>query len=62
MNILVLVAFGVATGFGAAHEFAGVKAYKSYNECRAENPKFNNTVFEWKWDPCNAVTYKLQNK
>ena len=62
MNILVLVAFGVATGFGAAHEFAGVKAYKSYSECRAENPKFVNSTTQWKWDPCNAVTYKLQNK
>ena len=62
MNILVLVALGVTTGFGAAHEFAGVKAYKSYNECREANPKFVNTNFEWKYDPCNAVAYKLQNK
>ena len=44
MNVLVLVALGVATGFGAEHEWAGVKAYKSYNECRAENPKFQNTM------------------
>ena len=62
MNVLVFVALGVATGFGASHEWSGVKAFHSYKECRAENPKFNNTVFEWKWDPCNAVTYKLQNK
>ena len=62
MNILVLVAFGVATGFGAAHEFAGVKAYKSYSECRAENPKFVNSPTRWEYDPCNALAYKLQNK
>ena len=32
-------------------------------ECRAENPKFQqHNVFEWKYDPCNLVTYKLQNK
>ena len=62
MNVLVLVALGVATGFGVEHEFAGVKAYKSYSECRAENPKFVNSTTQWKWDPCNAVTYKLQNK
>ena len=24
-------------------------------ECRAENPKFHNTVFEWKYDPCSIV-------
>ena len=62
MNVLVLVALGVATGFGASHEWAGVKAYKSYNECRAENPKFQNTMTQWKYDPCNLVAYKLQNK
>ena len=46
MNILVLVALGVATGFGAEHEWA----------------KFQNTMTQWKYGPCNLVAYKLQNK
>ncbi len=60
MNILVLVALGVATGFGVEHEFAGVKGYKSYKECRAENPKHHNTMTSWKYDPCNLAAYHVK--
>ena len=62
MNVLVLVTLGVVTGFGAANEWSGVKAFHSYQECREANPKFQNTTTQWKYDPCNAVAYKLQNK
>jgi len=56
MHIVAIV------GLGFENDWAGVKAYKSYNECREANPKFHNTMTQWKYDPCNAVAYKLQNK
>ena len=62
MHIVLVVALLGSVGLGFQNDWAGVKAYKSYNECREANPKFVNTNFEWKYDPCNAVAYKLQNK
>jgi len=62
MQVLAILALVVGVGYGVEHDWKVVKAYKSYNECRAENPKFHNTMTQWKYDPCNAVAYKLQNK
>ena len=62
MQVIAIVVLLGGMGYGFENDWAGVKAYKSYNECREANPKFNNTVFEWKYDPCNLAAYKLQNK
>ena len=62
MQVLAIIGLIVGVGYGMDNDWKVAKAYKSYKECRAENPKFHNTMFEWKYDPCNAITYKLQNK
>jgi hypothetical protein len=62
MQVVAIVALLGAVGLGFENDWAGVKAYKSYNECREANPKFHNTMTQWKYDPCNLVAYKLQNK
>ena len=62
MHVLIVVALLGSVGLGFENDWAGVKAYKSYNECREVNPKFHNTMTQWKYDPCNLVAYKLQNK
>jgi len=62
MHIVAIVALLGAVGLGFENDWAGVKAYKSYNECREANPKVVNTMTSWTYDPCNAVAYKLQNK
>ena len=62
MNVLIVVALLGSVGLGFQNDWKIAKGYKSYNECRAENPKFHNTMTQWKYDPCNLVAYKLQNK
>jgi hypothetical protein len=62
MNVLAIVALVAGVGYGVDNDWKVAKAYKSYNECRAENPKFHNTMTAWKNDPCNLAAYKLQNK
>ena len=62
MHVLLVVALLGSVGLGFQNDWKVVKAYKSYNECREANPKFHNTMTQWKYDPCNAVAYKLQNK
>jgi hypothetical protein len=61
MQVLAIVALVVGVGYGMENDWKVAKAYKSYKECRAENPKFHNTVFEWKYDPCNLVAYMNHN-
>ena len=46
MHIVAIVALLGAVGLGFENDWAGVKAYKSYNECREANPKFHNTNFK----------------
>ena len=62
MQVIAIVALLGGMGYGFENDWKIAKGYKSYNECRAENPKFHNTVFEWKYDPCSITAYKLQNK
>ena len=62
MEVLAIIGLIAGVGYGMEHDWQAAKAYKSYKECRAENPKFHNTMFEWKYDPCNLAAYKLQNK
>ena len=51
MQVVAIVALLGAVGLGFENDWAGVKAYKSYNECREANPKFHNTMTQWKYDP-----------
>ena len=62
MNIVAIVALLGGMGYGMDNDWKIAKGYKSMKECRAENPKFHNTMTQWKYDPCNVVAYKLQNK
>ena len=62
MNVLVVVALLGAVGLGFENDWKVAKAYHSYENCRVDNPKFHNTMTQWKYDPCNLVAYKLQNK
>jgi hypothetical protein len=62
MNVLVVVALLGAVGLGFENDWKIAKSYKSYNDCRVENPKFHNTMTQWKYDPCSITAYKLQNK
>ena len=32
------------------------------NECRAENPKFHNTMTQWKYDPCNRSSLQTSKQ
>ena len=62
MHIVAIVALLGAVGLGFENDWKVAKGFKSYSECREVNPKFVNTNFEWKYDPCNAAVYKLNNK
>ena len=62
MQVIAIVALLGGMGYGMDNDWKIAKAYKSYNECRAENPKFHNTMTQWKYDPCSITAYKLQNK
>jgi len=62
MNVLVLVALVVGVGYGVDNDWKVAKAYKSYENCRVDHPKVQNTMTSWQYDPCNLVAYKLQNK
>lgn len=61
MEVLAIVALVVGVGYGVDHDFKVAKGYKSYKECRAENPKHHNTMTSWKYDPCNPVAYLKHN-
>jgi hypothetical protein len=47
---------------GFENDWKVAKGFKSYSECREANPKFVNSMTEWKYDPCSITAYKLQNK
>ena len=61
MHILAIVALLGGAGYGFENDWKIAKGYKSYNDCRAENPKFHNTVTQWKYDPCNLAAYYIKN-
>ena len=62
MHIVAIVALLGAVGLGFENDWKVAKGFKSYSECREANPKFHNTMTQWKYDPCNLAAYKLQNK
>jgi hypothetical protein len=62
MNVLVVVALLGAVGYGVDNDWKVAKAYKSYENCRVDHPKVQNTMTSWQYDPCNLAAYKLQNK
>ena len=55
MHIVAIVALLGGMGYGFENDWKIAKGYKSMKECRAENPKFHNTMTQWKYDPCNLV-------
>ena len=61
MQVLAIIALVAGVGYGVEHDWKVAKAYKSHKECRAENPKFHNTMTQWKYDPCNLVAYVKHN-
>ena len=61
MEVLAIIGLIVGVGYGMEHDWQKAKAYKSYKECRAENPKHHNTMTSWKYDPCNLVAYHVKN-
>ena len=61
MHYVAIVALLGAFGLGFENDWKIAKAYKSYSDCRAENPKFHNTMTQWQYDPCNLLAYKVKN-
>jgi len=62
MHIVAIVALLGGVGYGIDNDWKIAKAYKSYENCRVDHPKVQNTMTSWQYDPCNLVAYKLQNK
>ena len=62
MNVLIVVALLGAVGLGFENDWAIAKGFKSYSECREAHPKFVNSMTEWRYDECNFLVYKLNNK
>ena len=62
MNVLAIVALVVGVGYGVDNDWKVSKAYKSYENCRVDHPKVQNTMTSWQYYPCNLAAYKLQNK
>jgi len=62
MHIVAIVALLGGVGYGIDNDWKVAKAYKSYENCRVDHPKVQNTMTSWQYDPCNLVAYKLQNK
>ena len=61
MEVLAIVELLVGVGYGMEHDWKVAKGYKSYKECRAENPKHHNTMTSWQYDPCNLAAYHVKN-
>ncbi len=40
MQVIAIIALLGGMGYGFENDWKLAKGYKSYNECRAENPKF----------------------
>ena len=62
MQVLAIIGLIVGVGYGMDNDWKVAKAYHSYENCRVDHPKHVNSMTSWKYDPCNAITYKLQNK
>ena len=62
MHIVAIIALLGGMGYGFENDWKVAKAYKSYENCRVDHPKVQNTMTSWQYDPCNLVAYKLQNK
>ena len=61
MEVLAIIGLLVGVGYGMEHDWQVAKGYKSYKECRAENPKHHNTMTSWQYDPCNLAAYHVKN-
>ena len=60
MEVLAIIGLIVGVGYGMEHDWQVAKGYKSYKECRAENPKHHNTMTSWKYDPCNLAAFHVK--
>ena len=60
MEVLAIIAVVVGVGFGMENDWKVAKGYKSYQDCRAENPKVHNTMTSWTYDPCNLAAYHIK--
>ena len=60
MEVLAIIGLIVGVGYGMEHDWQVAKGYKSYKECRAENPKHHNTMTPWQYDPCNLAAYHVK--
>ena len=60
MEVLAIIGLIVGVGYGMEHDWQVAKGYKSYKECRAENPKVQNTMTSWQYDPCNLAAYHVK--
>jgi len=61
MEVLAIIGLIAGLGYGMEHDWQVAKGYKSYKECRAENPKHHNTMTSWKYDSCNLAAYHVQH-
>ena len=62
MHVLIVVALLGSVGLGFENDWAGVKAYKTLQECQEAHPHTPNTMTSWSYNECNFLAYKLQNK
>jgi len=61
MEVLAIIGLIVGVGYGMDNDWKVAKAYKSYENCRVDHPKVQNTMTQWKYDPCNLVAYVKHN-
>jgi hypothetical protein len=61
MELLAIIGLVVGVGYGVDNDWKVAKAYKSYENCRVDNPKVQNTMTSWQYDPCNLAAYQVKN-
>ena len=61
MELLAIIGLIVGVGYGVDNDFKVTKAYKSYENCRVDHPKVQNTMTSWQYDPCNLGAFYVKN-
>jgi hypothetical protein len=61
MEVLAIIGLLVGVGYGMDNDWKVAKAYHSYENCRVDNPKVQNTMTSWQYDPCNLAAYQVKN-
>ena len=61
MQVIAIIALLGGMGYGIDNDWKVAKAYKSYENCRVDHPKVQNTMTSWQYDPCNVAAFYVKN-